>query len=60
MKYHYRPTFNAKEFGAAEKRADQYWKRRKEKSPPDKGGDQLTDQKHVAVVLDHPARPAKS
>ena len=27
--YHYSPTFNAQEFGAAERRADKYWQRRK-------------------------------
>ena len=58
--YRYRPEFNAQVFGPAEKRADQYWKQRKRKSPPLSGGDQFTGQKHAAVVLDHPAKPVKS
>lgn len=29
MNYHYIPTFNAREFGPAEKRADRYWEERK-------------------------------
>lgn len=58
--YHYRPEFNAKVYGSAEKWADEYWKKRKRKSPPLSDGDQVIGQRHAAVVLDHPARPVKS
>lgn len=27
--YHYRPEFNSRVYGPAEKRADEYWKKRK-------------------------------
>lgn len=60
MKPHYHPAFNARVYGPAEHRADIYWQKRKEKSPPLSDGDNSIGQLHAAAVLDHPAKPEKS
>lgn len=45
--YHYRTAFNARVYGAAEKRADAYWKKRKEMM--ERG--RLKDERVCNIVL---------
>jgi hypothetical protein len=47
----YKPTFNARVFGAAEKRADRYWKKRKE----DMERGHLKDERLCGMVLQREA-----